>query len=110
MVHHTQDHQTIRTTLIIALDHNHLIIIEMEMVHDNQSRVIDCVTSKIFNSLLDQEQTDSTVSNTENTDTQIASEETRFEQQFNELLLALNQDKQDEYFNCQEEYNTITEE
>ena len=62
------------------------------------------------NSLLDQEQTDSTVSNTENTDTQNVSEETLLEQQFNDKLLKPIQDNQDECFNCQEEGNTLTEE
>ena len=41
------------------------------------------------------------MSNTENTDTQNGSEETLLEQQFNDLLLELNQDTQDENFNCQ---------
>ena len=40
------------------------------------------------------------MSNTENTDTPNVSEETLLEQQFNHLLLELNQDTQDEYFNC----------
>ena len=35
-----------RKTLIIALDHNHLNIIEMEIVHDNHSYVMDLVTSE----------------------------------------------------------------
>ena len=35
--------------------------------------------------------------------------ETFLEQQFNDLLLALNQDNQGEYFNCQEKCNTLTE-
>ena len=50
------------------------------------------------------------MSNTENTDTQTVSEETLVEQQFNDLLLELNQDNQDEYFNCQEKCNNLTEE
>ena len=50
------------------------------------------------------------MSYTENTDTQNVSEETLLEQQINDLLLELNQDNQDEYFNCQEEFNTLTEE
>ena len=65
---------------------------------------------KNINSLLNQEQPDNITSNTENTDTTNVSEETLLEQQFNELLLELNQDTQDEYFNCQEECNTLTEE
>ena len=31
-------------------------------------------------------------------------------QQFNDLHLELNLDTQDEYFNCQEDHNTLTEE
>ena len=62
-----------------------------------------------INSLLDQEQTDSTTPNTEKTDTTNVSEETLLEQQFNYLLLKLNQDTQDEYFSCQEKCNTLTE-
>ena len=46
MVLHTQDHQTLRTTLIITLNHDHLIIIEMEIVHDDHSHVIIFVTSE----------------------------------------------------------------
>ena len=49
------------------------------------------------------------MSNNENTDIQNVSEETLHEQQFNDLLLELNQDTQAEYFNCQEECNTLTE-
>ena len=62
-----------------------------------------------INSLLDQEQysrttiKDNTASNTESTDTSNVSEETLLEQQFNDLILELSQDTQDEYFNCQEE-------
>ena len=63
-----------------------------------------------INTLLDQEQTDDTTSHTENNDSQNVSEETLLEQQFNYLLLELNQDTQEEYFNCQEECNTLTEE
>ena len=59
---------------------------------------------------MDQEQTDDTMSITENTDTQKVSEEQHLEQQFNDLLLELNQDAQDNYFNCQEECYTLTEE
>ena len=50
------------------------------------------------------------MSNTENAETQNVSEGKLFEQQFNDLLLELNQDTEDEYFNCQEECNTLTEE
>ena len=64
---------------------------------------------KYITSLLDQEQTDNTTSNTEKTETSNVSEETLFEQQFNGLLLELKQETQDEYFNCQEECNTLTE-
>ena len=35
--------------------------------------------------------------------------ETLLEQKLNGLLLELNQDTQHEYFNCQEECNTLTE-
>ena len=48
--------------------------------------------------------------NTENTNTQNVSEETLLEQHFNDLLLELNQDTQNECFKCQEESNTLTEE
>ena len=47
-VYHTQEHQTLRTTLIIALDHNRLIIIEIEIVHEDHSLIIDFVTSEII--------------------------------------------------------------
>ena len=63
-----------------------------------------------FNSLFDRAQTDDTTSKAEYTETQNVSEEQYLEQQFNEVLLELNQDIQDEYFNCQEECNTLTEE
>ena len=63
-----------------------------------------------MNGLLDQEQSDNTTSNTENTDTINVSEETLLEQQYNKLLLELNHDTEDEYFNFQEECNTLTEE
>ena len=53
---------------------------------------------------------DATTSNTQNRETQNVSEEQFLEQQVNELLLELNQDTQDEKFNCQEEVNTLTEE
>ena len=53
-----------------------------------------------INALLDQEQTDDTASPTENNDSQNVSEETLLEQQFNGLLLELNQDTQEEYFNA----------
>ena len=59
-----------------------------------------------INSLLDQEQSDNTTSKTENTDTLNVSEETLLKQQFNELLLELNPDTQDEYYNFQEVCNT----
>ena len=64
---------------------------------------------KHINPLLDQKQTDNTMSNTENTETQNVSEEQLLEQQINDLLLELNQDIQ-KYFYCQEEFNTLTEE
>ena len=59
--------------------------------------------------MLDQEQSDNTTSNTESGDTSNVSKETLLEQQFNHLLLELNQDTQDEYFNCQYKCNTLTE-
>ena len=63
-----------------------------------------------INSLLDWEQTEDTNSNTENAETQNVSEEQLLEQQFNDVLLELYQDTQDDYFNCQKENNTLTEE
>ena len=63
-----------------------------------------------FYLLLDQEQTDDTTSNTDYMDTQRVSKEQFLEQQPNGLLLELNQNTQNEYFNCQEEDNTFTEE
>ena len=59
--------------------------------------------------MLDQEHTDNTTSNTENADSSNVSEETILEQQFNDLLSVLNQVTQDEYFNCQEEWDTLAE-
>ena len=50
------------------------------------------------------------MSNTENTDTQNVSEEILLKPQFKDLLLELNQDTQDEYFNRKEEVNTLIEE
>ena len=49
MVHHTHDppiirinlHITLTTHIQITLDHNHLIIIEVEIVHDDHSHVIN---------------------------------------------------------------------
>ena len=61
-----------------------------------------------INSLFDQGQTDHTMSHKENTETQKVSEEQLWEQQLNHLLLELNQDPHDEYFNCQEEGNNLT--
>ena len=61
-------------------------------------------------SLLEQEQTDETSSNTEQTETQNVSQEQFLEQQFKDLLLELKQDTQDEYFRRQEEKNTHTKE
>ena len=60
--------------------------------------------------MLDQEKIENTTSNTENTKTQNVSEEHLLEQQFNALLLEINQETQDKNFNCQEECNTLTEE
>ena len=58
-----------------------------------------------INTLLDQEQTDETTSNIEYMETQSVSEE----KLFNDLLLALNQDIQDENFVCQDECYSLTE-
>ena len=106
-VHHTQD-RIFKLTLNIILDHNRLSITETEIAHDDRSHEKDFVMLGI--SLLYQEQSDNTTLNTENTDTPKVSEETLLEQQFNDLRLELNQDTQDEYFNCQEKCNTLTEE
>ena len=46
VVHHTQDHQILWTTLTITLDHGHLTKIGMEFVQDNHSHVINFVTSE----------------------------------------------------------------
>ena len=46
VVHYTQDHQNHKIPLTIILDHNLLTIIELEIVHDDHSCVIDFVTSK----------------------------------------------------------------
>ena len=83
----------------------------MEVVHDDPlSRNRFRNVRNYINSLLDQEQTDDTPSNTENTEAHNVSEEKLPEQQFNDLLIEITQDTQDEYFNCQEEGNTLTEE
>ena len=42
--------------------------------------------------------------------TKMSQKKLLLEQQFNDLLLELNQDTQEEYFNCLEECNTLTEE
>ena len=88
---HTQD-QFSKPDLNIILDHNHLTIIGTEIDHDDRFRKIDFVMS------------------TENTDTPNFTEETLLEQQFNDLLLSLNQEIQGDYFNSQEECNTLTDE
>ena len=44
------------------------------------------------------QQTDETTSNTENMEKRSVSQEKLLEQQFHDLLLELNQGKQDEYF------------
>ena len=51
---------------------------------------------------------DDTTSNTDQT--QNVAEEQLLKRQFNDLLLELNQDTQDEIFNCQEECNNLSEE
>ena len=74
------------------------------------SRNCLCNVRSYKNSLLDQEQMNDTTSNMEPTETQNVSEEQFLEQQFNDLLLELNQETKDECFICQEECNTLTEE
>ena len=44
VVHHHRDHKTLKITQSIILDHNQLTIIEMEIVQEDHSRVIDSVT------------------------------------------------------------------
>ena len=56
-------------------------------------------------SLLDQEQTND---NTSHPETKTDSEENLLDKQFKLLLLEVNQDTQDKYFNAQEELNTLT--
>ena len=81
-VHHTQD-QIFKLTLNIVIDHIHLTIIGTEIAHDDRSHKTDFVMLEIiFNSLLDQEQSDNTISKNEKTDTTNVSEETLVEQQF----------------------------
>ena len=63
-----------------------------------------------INSLLAKNQKDNSTSNKEGTKTQNNSEKQLLEQQFNDLLLDLNQYAQDEYFICQEECKISTEE
>ena len=63
-----------------------------------------------INSLLDQEQPDDTISNAENRETKNVSEKQLLEHHFINLLLELNQDTQDNCFDCQEEANILTEE
>ena len=75
----------------------------------NRGNRLQNVRNYIY-SFLHQEQSDNTTSNTENTETENTSDETLLEQQLNELLLELNNDTQDEYFICQEECYTLTEE
>ena len=60
--------------------------------------------------MLDQKQSDSSKPNTVNTDISNVSAETHPEQQITDLFLELNQDTQNEYFNCRKECNTLTEE
>ena len=63
-----------------------------------------------INSLLGKDQKDDSTSNNERTETQNNSEKKFLEQQFNDLLLELNQYAQGEYLICQEEHNIATEE
>ena len=81
----------------------------MGTVHEKLSHAIASKMYKNYlNSFLDQEQTDDTTSNTEQTETQNASEERLLERQYNDLLSELNQNTQDKYFKCQMECNTHT--
>ena len=89
--------------LTIALDHNHLTIIEMEIVKDDQSHVIDFVTSETISTRFQIKNKQTTQCKTLKMQIHNVSEETLLEQQFNDLLLELNQDNQDEYFKSQEE-------
>ena len=59
--------------------------------------------------MLDQGQADDKTSHTEHNRSRNVSRELFLEQQFNDLLLELNQEIQDEYFKCQEECNLLTE-
>ena len=118
-VHHTQDPPIIKINQLITL------ITHIQLTNNTYSLYYnrDGIRSRrpisrnrlrnvrnYINSLLDQEQTDDTMSNTENCETQKVSEEKLLGQQFNDCLCELNQDTQDEYFNCQEECITLTEE
>ena len=47
MVHHTQD-PIFKIIYNIILDHNHLTIIETEIVHDDRSHEIDFVMLEIY--------------------------------------------------------------
>ena len=53
---------------------------------------------------------DDTTSNKEQMESQNVSEEQLLEEHFHDLLLELNRDTQDEYFDCQDECNTLKEE
>ena len=59
--------------------------------------------------MLDQELPDDIISQSETTETQNVSEQQLHEQNFKDLQLDLNRDKKDEYFNCQEGSNALTE-
>ena len=86
--HHTQDYKffrksqtlIIKTLTLVVLDHNHITIIEIEIVHTEQNGNAKCFRGTTFRT-------------------------TAYD-----LLLELNRDTQDEYINCQEECNTLTEE
>ena len=108
MVHHILNQIFIQIRPF--LDHNHLIIIGMDRPRRPYPR--NCLRNvrNYISALLDQEQTDDTTSPREKNDSQNVSEETLLEQHFNDLFLELNQDTQEEYFNCQQEGNTLTEE
>ena len=75
----------------------------MEIVKDDQSHVIDFVTSETISTCFQIKNKQTTQCKTLKMQTHNVFEETLLEQQFNDLLLELNQDNQDEYFKSQEE-------
>ena len=117
-VHHNHELSIIRINLIIILKiHTQITLDRPQSPYHNRdgnrsrrpfSRTRLGNVRNYINILLVQEQIDDTMSNAKNTETQNVSEEKLLEQQFNDLLLELNQDAQDKYFNCREECNTLT--